>query len=353
MATLRALVLRTRTARHSPHLSPGLPADEDVLLDAPDERLAPALVAAAHGDHGPAAGLLAATRDAAEWEERDRYLTRLAAFARSRDEWLRTWCATDPDDPDALLLRAELALTRAWGSPARTELLGRMTPLIVAATGVDPRDPVPWRLALDHARGSGAGHRDFERLWGEAVSRSPHHYGCHVAALRYLASRWTGSYGACLDFAETAAQDARRDSLVQALPLRAAFSCLEADGGASVAGARLHAAADRAIGLSARYAVGDPWPAEVRNLLAHVLAALERWEDALTQLRMTGPYATSFPWDRERGRDRERSGRDPLGAFLELRARVAAAARPAPAVREARSFLSFGGRTGHVARFDH
>ncbi|MYR60558.1 hypothetical protein GTY54_31450, partial [Streptomyces sp. SID625] len=44
----------------------GLPADDEVLLDAPDERLGPALVAAARGSYGPAAALLAGTRGRAE-----------------------------------------------------------------------------------------------------------------------------------------------------------------------------------------------------------------------------------------------------------------------------------------------
>lgn len=55
----------------------------------------------------------------------------------------------------------------------------------------------------------------------------------------------------------------------------------------------------------------DPWPAEVRNLLTYVLIRLERWTDALDQLRLIGPYATSFPWDR--------ISDDPLGQFLEIR----------------------------------
>ncbi|MEU6216106.1 hypothetical protein ABZ845_01090 [Streptomyces sp. NPDC047022] len=345
MATLRALVRRARTHRPSPLLAAGLPADDEVLLDAPDERLAPALVAAGRGDHGPAAELLATTRGTAEWEDRDRYLIRLAAFARSRGEWFSTWCAVAPDDPDATLVKAELALAHAWESPARDELLGRVTPLITAAAEGDPRDPVPWRMALDHARGSGAGHKGFERLWGEAVRRSPHHYGCHVAALRYLSSRWNGSHSECLDFAETAAQDAWPGSLVQALPLRAAFSCLADDEGASVRRARLHAAADRAIALSRRYTAADPWIAEIRNLLTCVLAALGRWEDALTQLRLTGPYATSFPWDRVRD--------DPLSAFLDLRVRVAASVRRERPARPAVPFLPLSGRTGHVPRLDH
>lgn len=345
MALLRVFARLTRTARHSPRLAAGLPADDEVLLDAPDERLAPVLVAAGHGDHGPAAKLLAITREAAEWEERDRYLTGLAAFARWRGEWFAHWCALAPDDPDVLLMTAELALTRAREAPARVELLRRTEPLIMAATEGDPRDPVPWRVSLDHARGTGAGHREFERLWGEAVRRSPHHYGCHVAALRYLSSSWNGSHSECLDFAETAAQDALPGSLIQALPLRAAFICLTDDGGASVRRARLDAAADRAIALSARYAAADPWPAEVRNLLAWVLAALERWEDALTQIRMIGPYATSFPWDRVQD--------DSLGAFLDLRDRVCAATATAPPPRPAGPPTPRSGRAGRTASRDH
>ncbi|EFE70059.1 predicted protein [Streptomyces viridosporus ATCC 14672] len=45
--------------------------------------------------------------------------------------------------------------------------------------------------------------------------------------------------------------------------------------------------------------------------------SLERWPDALEQLRLTGPYATSFPWDRDAD--------DPLGRFLEVRQGVRAA----------------------------
>ncbi|MFJ5528463.1 hypothetical protein [Streptomyces sp. NPDC093261] len=326
MALLRTLLRPTRMAVTSPRPVDGLLADDEVLLDAPDERLAPALVAAGLGDHGPAARLLTATRETGEWEDRDRYVTRLAAFARSRGEWFAHWRAVAPDDPDALLVAAELAVARGWESPARAELLREVGPLITAAAERAPKDPVPWRVALDHARGIDADHTEFGRLWGEAVRRSPHHYGCHAAALAYLSAVWHGSHGECFDFAETAAHDTPPGSLMQALPLRAAFAYLTDHGGAVVSRDRLDAAADRAIALSSRYAPADPRPAEVRNLLAYVLVALGRRPDALTQLRLIGPYATSFPWDR--------FSDDPLGRFLELRTAVGrepTAVRAAPA----------------------
>lgn len=315
MALLRALLSTARVIRHSPALSAALPADDAVLLDAPDERLSPALVAAALGDHGPAARLLATTRDAADWEYRDRYLGRLVTFARHRDGWLVDWLASAPRDPDALLVKAELAVRRAWESPARAEQLREVGPMITAAAGADPRDPVPWRLALDHARGTHATHTVFESLWEQAVRRSAHHYGCHVAALRYLSAAWYGSHRASFDFAGRAADDAPPDSLVQALPVRAAFAVLLDGRGpgrtTSLPGERIDAAADAAIRLSAAHRPGDPWPAEVRNLLAYVLLARGRWAEALDQFTLIGPHATSFPWSSVSD--------DALGMFLDAR----------------------------------
>ncbi|CAL9590744.1 hypothetical protein [Streptomyces sp. Tu 3180] len=327
-----------------------LPADDDVLLDAPDDVLGPALVAAAIGDHAPAAGLLAATRRRGTWEDRDRYVRRLAAFARSRPEWLDTWRALDPYDPDGLLVEAQRAVDRAWGSPARAELLREVSPLITAAAKGDDRDPVPWRLALDHARGARAGHRYFQELWEAAVRRAPHHYGCHVAALRYLSSSWRGAHRECFDFADLAAQDAPDGSFTQALPLRAAFGCLTDGGGTGVPRERLEAAADRAAALSGRLPAGHSRPAELRNLLTYVLVRLERWPDALEQLRLTGPYATSFPWDRDAD--------DPLGRFLEVRQDVrAAVASGSSGAGAAPSAAGFGpprsGRGGRARFGDH
>ncbi|MFE1859635.1 hypothetical protein [Streptomyces anandii] len=356
MALLPPFIRPTRMARTAPgpvgaRPGDGLPADDEVLLDAPDERLAPVLVAAAQGAYGPAAELLAATRRRAEWEDRDRYALRLAAFARSRAEWLDAWLAAAPHDPDALVVAAQLAVDRAWPSPARSELLREVSPLITAAARGDDRDPVPWRIALDHARGSRAGHKYFGELWEAAVRRAPHHYGCHVAALRYLASSWRGSHPECFDFAELAAQDAPAGSLVQALPGRAAFACLTDGGAAGVPRERLDAAADRAIALSGRFPAADPWPAEIRNLLVCVLVRLERREDALVQLRLLGPYATSFPWNRMPGATREgvpdEVADDPLGRFLRVRADVLSA--PLPGLpRQPR-----GGRGGRARPGDH
>ncbi|MCX5382996.1 hypothetical protein [Streptomyces sp. NBC_00083] len=324
MTFVSALIRTARRARHVTKLSapfePGRPHGltaagmsdgRDVLLDAPDARLAPALVSAALGEYEAAAKLLATTRELAEWENRDRYTVRLAAFAVNRPEWLADWLAAAPRDPDALLVKAELAIVEAWGSPARAERLRDVAPLILSAADGDPADPVPWRIALDHARGTHASHTVFEELWGEAIRRSSHHYGCHVAALQYLSAQWYGSHRECFDFAERAAEDSLPGSLIRALPARAAFAYMVGGGGHSIPYERIDAAADLGIELSAAYEPGDPWPAEVRNLLAYVLVVRRRWPETLEEFRRIGPYATSFPW--------LHLAADPLGQFLELR----------------------------------
>ena len=336
MSLLRALLSTARTDRPAQPLSAGLPPDDAVLLDAPDTRLAPVLVAAALGGYEPASCLLAATRETAEWENRDRYVVRLAAFARSRGDWLVHWLRDAPDDPDALLVGAELAVLGAWESPARSERLAETGPLIDAATAGDPRDPVPWRVALDRARGLGATHTTFEALWEQAIRRAPHHYGCHLAALRYVAAHGRGSHRECFDFAERAAEDALPGSLVQALPLRAAFSQLMSGEGDAASACRIDRAADLAIAVSGRSPAGDPCPAELRNLLAYVLARRARWTEALEQFRLIGACATSFPWTR--------FGDDALGRFLETREVVRIRAASSPVLRS---------RAGEQGRRDH
>ncbi len=103
--------------------------------------------------------------------------------------------------------------------------------------------------------------------------------------------------------------------------------------------ARLDAAADRAIALSPLLPAADPWPARMRNLLIFVLVCLERWPDATEQLRLNGPYATSFPWDQVSD--------DPLGHFLRVRDDVRAATAGQP------SWHPRSERGGRVRSGDH
>ncbi|MEV4440589.1 hypothetical protein AB0K09_16500 [Streptomyces sp. NPDC049577] len=299
--------------RHASTLSVGLPPDEAVVVDAPAPELRPVLAAAASGDFRPVRELLAASRRDMQWELRDRHVAALAEFALHNPGWLDAWLDAAPDDPDAVLVKADLLVDQAWeirGSARAEEvsreqfqgfftLLEDAAPVIGAAAGLNPNDPVPWRIALTHARGSQAPREVFDEYWAEAVARSPHHFGCHATALQYLCEKWYGSHEEMFGFAERAAGQALPGSKLHALPMMAVLEYrVVADAGEDgvIAQARIDAAIERARELAAHYPPGDQEIAWVRNHLALLLAVQERFTEALDQLRDIGVHATEYPW---------------------------------------------------------
>ncbi|MFI6639741.1 hypothetical protein [Streptomyces sp. NPDC050504] len=327
-----------RMMRHGSSVGADLPPDEAVVLDRPDPALRAALAAAAAGDHGPARALLAETRVNAEWERRNDYVAQFADAAPHIPGWLDAWLAESPDDPDAVLVKADLGIVQAWS--VRTAALAKdvskdqfqaffalledTAPVISAAAELNPHDPTPWRVALTHALGSQAPREVFDLYWAEATSRAPHHYGCHRAALQYLCAKWYGSHREMFDFVERAADAALPGSRLGALPLLAAveYEMNEPDGTGPegtegddrIDPARIEAALDRALALSAGYAPGDPEAAGFRNHLALMLTVTKRWDDALEVFRAIGVHATTYPW--------RYLGPDPRTHFLEMRAGV-------------------------------
>lgn len=313
-ATLRTLITLPRVLRHGAAVGAQLPPDASVVLDPPTPDLRAALTAAYAGDHAPARDLLAATRLGAEWERRGGYVPRLAESALHSPGWLDAWLAESPRDPDAVLVKAEHGVRQAWeirtgaraSSVSRDQfqaffaLLDDAVPVIGAAAELNPTDPVPWQVALTHARGSQAPREVFDAYWAEATARAPHHYGCHVSAMQYLCDKWYGSHGEMFDFAERAAQEALPGSKLHALPLLAAVEYdVVADGGNGGAGierSRIHAALKRAQELSDAYPQGDPEVAGVRNHLALMLVLAGRHGEALEQFRAVGSHATQYPW---------------------------------------------------------
>lgn len=313
-ATLRTLISLPRMVRHGAAVGAQLPPDASVVLDPPVPELRAALGAAYAGEHGPARELLAATRVGAEWERRGAYVPRLAESALHSPGWLDAWLAESPRDPDAVLVKAEHCVRQAWeirtgaraSSVSRDQfqaffaLLDDAVPVIGSAAELNPTDPVPWQVALTHARGSQAPREVFDAYWAEATARAPHHYGCHVSAMQYLCDKWYGSHGEMFDFAERAAEEALPGSMLNALPLLAAVEYdVVADGGKGGAGidrSRIHAALKRAQELSDAYPQGDPEVAGVRNHLALMLVLADRHGEALEQFRAVGAHATEYPW---------------------------------------------------------
>ncbi|MFJ6849386.1 hypothetical protein ACIQM3_02435 [Streptomyces sp. NPDC091271] len=309
---LTTLFTLPRVLRHSDATGAGLPPDEAVVLDAPDPSLRVALAAAAAGDHAPAAELLALTREHAQWERRDTCVTRLARASLHHPGWLDSWLEASPEDPDAVLVKADQYICQAWqirtGARAKHveadqfrafhAVLRDSVPVISAAAELNPDDPVPWRVALTQARGIQAPRDVFDTYLAEANARDPHHEGCHIQALQYLCDKWCGSHEEMFAFAEQAADQAPPGSRLHALPLQAVVEYLIAD--EETPGpdhtARAEAAVTRAQALSDSYAPGDREAAGFRNHLALVLWSMNRYEEALTAFRSIGVHATTFPW---------------------------------------------------------
>ncbi|MFC5169684.1 hypothetical protein [Streptomyces mutomycini] len=310
---LTTLFTIPRVLRHSDAIGADLPPDDAVVLDAPDPSLRVALAAAASGDHAPAAELLAATREHAQWERRDTCVSRLARASLHHPGWLDSWLEVSPEDPDAVLVKADQYVFQAWqirtGARARHveadqfrafhAVLRDAVPVISAAAELNPHDPVPWRIALTQARGIQAPREVFDTYLAEADTRDPHHEGCHVQALQYLCAKWYGSHEEMFAFAERAADQAPPGSRLHALPLQAVVEYLIADEetpGPDPYRERAEAAVTRAQALSDSYAPGDREAAGFRNHLALVLWSMDRYEEALTAFRSLGVHATTFPW---------------------------------------------------------
>ncbi|WP_327323579.1 hypothetical protein OG735_14475 [Streptomyces sp. NBC_01210] len=301
--------------RHGSSVGADLPPDEAVSVDSVAEpALRAALAAAATGDAGPARELLAETRLDAQWERRSVCVSELAEHALRSPGWLEAWLAESPEDPDAMLVKADLCIQQAWeirtGYRARHvsedrfraffTLLDDAIPVIAAAAELNPTDPVPWEVALTHARGIQAPRDVFDAYWAEAVARAPHHYGCHATALQYLCDKWYGSHEEMFAFAEQAAEGALPGSKLHALPLLASVEYEVVSDDSTENGpidrARIEAAIDRALELSGWYAPGDPEAAGFRNHLALMLIFAERWAEALDVFRAIGVHAREYPW---------------------------------------------------------
>jgi hypothetical protein len=304
-------------SRSADSVAPGadgeLPPGRTLRVDAPDAPTATALAAAKRGDFGPARDLLAGTRECAEWDRRDDCVRKLAEGALHTPQWLNTWHAELPGDPDAWLVSADLGVVRAWHfrsdltakhvTSEQFRLFGReladALPTIQQAAALNPEDPVPWRIALTHARGTGAPRGVFGSCLQEFLDRDPGNYPCHTNALQYLCAKWYGSHEEMFEFAEYAADHAEPGALLNALPVCAVTEYQAPVGrgqGGSIAPERLTAAVDRALEASAHHPPGDRAAAGFRNHLALALVRAGRHAEALEQFRAIGTDVRSTPW---------------------------------------------------------
>ncbi|MGW2815807.1 hypothetical protein [Streptomyces sp. NPDC001415] len=288
---------------------PGLVAPRDLRTDwaGPDPDAEDALRAADAGSWQEAADLL--TRTGQDWELRAMRAKALGAHAAQDDGWLLAWRAHKPRDADAALVHAHALVRLAWlirgdargDRTTREQFEGFHRVLreareacAEAATLADPTDPSPYIAELPVARGLMYEHEDFRSLWAEVVSRAPHHYDAHFAALQYWCAKWRGSQELAEEFATSAAASATAGSLLRVLPV---VSWYEHQGGRGLfrepeIEARVQALVDDTAAASADH----PHLVAARHVLAYFLPLQGRTAEALEHFRAVDGWAGSFPW---------------------------------------------------------
>jgi hypothetical protein len=298
-------------------LSPDQIVPVDEIGD--DVDLAAAVEATRRGEWRPAAALLAATADS------DVRHDRLQALARASvldGQWVEEWLAADPRDPLVTVVRAEVALYRAWAARGALSAdqtaaeqfqafatgLAQAERLAEKAAELAPQDPAPWAVLVELARGQQVPQEEFERRMDGLFERAPLHVGGSHAVLQTLCDKWNGSAELMFEFARQMAADAPDGSGICLLPVMAHVEhhlYLETGPGGPGRAARHMTAGGTRTELAAcvaRWMAGpDGGPRPGGRLFGHNLAAYAFWladdpEAARPHLDAVGRSVSEAPW---------------------------------------------------------
>ncbi|WP_240110385.1 hypothetical protein [Streptomyces sp. MUM 203J] len=266
--------------------------------------------------------LLAATGD--DWPLRT-HRVRLLAHAAAGSSVAEAWRAAEPENPDAVVLRAATEVVRVFdaaivagrgAAPDRQRLDATVLACLTAADA-RPVDPLPWVSLLTVARlyDGGVGRAELRRWWDELRRRDPHNTEGHVQMLRYWSARWHGTHGSMYDFARDAAGAAPPGSPLPALVQVARVeeyryvvdgALGRGRGPGSVRGFDQHWKHELAVTEVLRSWerwLGDRAPGPVRpeeveflNYLAHAACHAGRLDVAAEVFGLLGARASRVPW---------------------------------------------------------
>ncbi|MFF1560331.1 hypothetical protein [Streptomyces sp. NPDC058279] len=234
-------------------------------------------------------------------------------------QWLKAWRLEAPKDAGGAQVHAELLVQQAWrqsggvGSTDHRIILEEARDACGRAALLAPGDPVPYITELAVARGLGYSETEYDTLWAKIIDVAPNHMGAHLAALNYWCEKWHGSREKADAFAHAAAARAPRGSLLAALPLFAVYEHLPEVILVSSfwRGAVVTRAVEGALYAVASAGPDDPMLAHVRHLLLWFLVGMERWAEAMEQVRHVDGYVGALPWS---------TAQDPAAAYAIHRA---------------------------------
>ncbi|MGW6156836.1 hypothetical protein ACWFRM_27410 [Streptomyces sp. NPDC055144] len=144
-----------------------------------------------------------------DWDRRT-FRMRLLAQATAGTSVAESWHESQPRNADALVLRAETEVMRAFnlamaagpGNAVDPDQLERAVRTALRAAEAFPADPVPWVSLLTVARLFPGGHPSMEHWWKELHQRDPDNREGNHQVLRHLSARWHGSHGVMYNFAQ-------------------------------------------------------------------------------------------------------------------------------------------------------
>lgn len=163
------------------------------------------------------------------WDLRTHRVLVLASAAVER-RVVESWQAAEPNNPDALVLRAQTEVARAFAVVAagaapppqqdalERSVLDRVGQVCWHAAEANPADPVPWVSLLTLARLYGGGHSHVWEWWQELQRRDPWNREGYHQAMRHLSARWHGSHADMYNFARETAAIAPPGSPLPVLP---------------------------------------------------------------------------------------------------------------------------------------
>ncbi|UQX02695.1 hypothetical protein [Streptomyces sp. RerS4] len=234
-------------------------------------------------------------------------------------QWLKAWRLEAEKDPGGAQVHAELLVQQAWrasggvGTTDHRIIVEEALEACRKAALLAPGDPVPFITELAIARALHYPEAEFDVLWAKVMDLAPDHMGAHLAALQYWCEKWHGSREQADAFAHAAAARAPRGSLLAALPLFAVHEHLPEVN--FVSSFWQSEVVTRAV-EGALYAVhqarpDDPMLAHVRHMLLAFLVNMERWAEAMEQVRFVDGYVGALPWS---------AGAEPAAAYAVYRA---------------------------------
>jgi hypothetical protein len=244
-----------------------------------------------------------------------------------RPDWIDNWLKAHPRLPAANLIAGAHAVFWGWQArgdfpsgavppeavEAMTKRLQFADTLLHRAAELDPMDPTPWAFLVRSARGLELDECETRQRFEHVTRLAPHHRAAHTHMLQRLCAKWGGTHEFMFSFAQHASRSAPPGAGVHVMIAEAHFERWLAD----LKGAprspdpyfqnpKVRDALKLAATLAFDSGNGDSGDSDQfeptidsirnRNFFAFCFHLAGLRDEAASQFRNIGGWATSYPW---------------------------------------------------------